>query len=348
MATRPTLDTVAARARVSRQTVSNVVNAPHLVTQETATRVRAAIDDLKYRPSRAARQLRTNRSMLLGLRLEPDRGGINGAVLDRFLHGVVEAAQAASYGVVVFTAHDDEAEIHSYEALLGSCEADGFLLTSTHRGDPRTSWLAERGVPFSTFGRPWGTADEHHSWVDVDGAAGVRAAVTHLVELGHRRVGFIGWPKGSGVGDDRRSGWSAAVRAAGLPADRSLQALVEDGVSQGRRAAERLLAHKTPPTALVCSSDSLALGAHAVDPAIAVTGFDDTPVARAVGLSSVAQPLVEAAAACVQQVLDVIHGRALASQQVLLPPTFTVRQPTVRQSTVRQSTTPAPAATGDR
>lgn len=337
MAPRPTLDSVAERARVSRQTVSNVVNSPHRVKGETATRVRAAIDELGYRPSRAARQMRTNRSMLLGLRLEPDRGGINGAVLDRFLHGVVDAAQEASYRVVIFTADDDEAELRSYAELLASSEADGFLLTSTHHGDPRTSWLSERGVPFSTFGRPWGAVNEHHSWVDVDGAAGTRAAVNHLVDLGHHRVGFIGWPEGSGVGDDRRSGWSKAVSAAGLSADLTLQALVEDGVSQGRSAAERLLAHRNPPTALVCSSDSLALGAHAIDPTIAVTGFDDTPVALAVGLSSVAQPLVEAAAACVQQVLDVINGRALASEQVLLPPTLTVRQ-----------STHAPALTGDR
>ena len=115
------------------------------------------------------------------------------------------------------------------------------------------------------------------------------------------------------------------------------QVLTEDGVTQGRHAAERLLAQGSPPTALVCCSDSLALGAHAIDPAVAVTGFDDTPVASAVGLSSVAQPLVEAAAACVEQVLDVIHGRAATAQQVMLPPTFTVRQ-----------STPAPALTADR
>jgi len=335
--TRPTLDSVAERAKVSRQTVSNVVNSPQRVRLDTAARVRAAIDELGYRPSRAARQMRTNRSMLLGLRLEPDRGGINGAVLDRFLHSVVDAAQAASYRVVVFTAADDEAEIHSYAELLASSEADGFLLTSTHHGDPRTSWLATRGVPFSTFGRPWGAVDEHHSWVDVDGAAGIRAAVEHLATLGHRRVGFIGWPEGSGVGDDRRAGWSTAARTAGLPVDRALQELVEDGVSQGRSAAQRMLGRSDPPTALVCSSDSLALGAHAVDPTVAVTGFDDTPVALAVGLSSVAQPLVEAAAVCVQQVLDVIDGRAIASQQVLLPPTFTLRH-----------STPGPAPTGNR
>ncbi len=335
MAVRATLDSVAKRAQVSRQTVSNVINSPHRVQADTARRVQQAIDQLGYQPSRAARQLRTRRSMLLGLRLEPDRGGINGALLDRFLHAVVDVAQRVSYRVVLFTADSDHDEIGSYTDLLASSELDGFLLTSTHHGDPRTSWLASRGIPFSTFGRPWGAVDQHHSWVDVDGAAGTRAAVEHLTSLGHRRIGFIGWPSGSGVGDDRRAGWESAVREARLPATRSLQAWVEDDVRAGRAAASSLLARPRPPTALVCASDSLALGAHDVDPTVAVIGFDDTPVARAVGLTSVAQPVVPAAAACFEQVLEVITGRARASQQLLLEPTLTVR-----------SSTPAAAPSG--
>ncbi len=335
MAVRATLDSVAVRARVSRQTVSNVLNAPHLVKADTARRVREAIDELGYTPSRAAQQLRTRRSMLLGLRLEPDHGGINGALLDRFLHAVVQAAQRASYRIVLFTADDDEAEIRSYADLLASSELDGFLLTSTHHGDPRTSWLADRHIPFSTFGRPWGEVDQRHSWVDVDGAAGTQAAVEHLVDLGHRRIGYVGWPSGSGVGDDRRSGWESACRAAGLPVHGTLQASVEDGVRAGREAAEALLVRAPAPTALVCASDSLALGAHAVDPAVAVVGFDDTPVARAVGLTSVAQPVLPAAEACLDQVLSVIAGTPTSPQRVLLRPTLTVR-----------SSTPAPLPPG--
>jgi len=325
VATRPTLSDVAERAQVSTQTVSNVMNAPHLVRPETADRVRAAIEDLGYRPSRAARQLRTRRSMLLGLRLEPDNGGINGSVLDRFLHAVVEAAQRANYHIVLFTAPDDAAEIDSYSELLATSELDGVLLTSTHHGDPRTAWLAERNIAFSTFGRPWGSVDAQHSWVDVDGAAGTRAAVEHLVALGHRRIGFVGWPPGSGVGDDRRAGWAAALDDAGLSATPELQTWTDDGVEAGRSATAELLSRPDPPTAVVCSSDSFALGAHALDPTLAVTGFDDTPVARAVGLTSVAQPLAAAASACLEQVLAVIAGHTEAPQHLLLPPILTVR-----------------------
>lgn len=334
MAARPTLESVALRAQVSRQTVSNVLNSPNIVSPNTADRVRQAIADLDYRPSRAARQLRTRRSMTLGLRLEPDRGGINGSVLDRFLHAVVAGAQAAAYRVLLYTAEDDVAEIAAYDDLLTGSDLDGFLLTSTHHGDPRTAWLALREIPFSTFGRPWGAPERRHSWVDVDGAAGSAAAVRHLRERGHRRIAFLGWPAGSGVGDDRRAGWAAAVAEAGI-ADPRLDGGVDDDVEAGRQVARDLLALSDPPTAVVCASDSLALGAYsAAAGRLSVTGFDDTPVARAVGLSSVTQPLAEAAQQCLRQVFDVIVDPHRPSRSSLLRPTLTLRastaQPPVR------------------
>ena len=150
---RPTLDSVAAHAGVSRQTVSNVLNNPDVVRTATLRRVRAAIDELGYRPSTAARQLRTRRSRTFGMRLEPVRDGVNGLVLDQFLHHLVEVAQDVGYRVQLFTAADDEAELATFSDLLVSSDLDGFLLTGTHHGDPRTAWLAVRGVPFVTFGR---------------------------------------------------------------------------------------------------------------------------------------------------------------------------------------------------
>lgn len=300
---RPTLESVAAHAAVSRQTVSNVLNAPHLVAPQTLDRVKDSISELRYRPHRAARQLRTRRSQVIGLRLEPVRDGINGAVLDRFLHALTERAQVGGYRIELFTADDDTGEITQYEDMLESTEVDAFVLTSTHAGDPRTRWLADRGVPFVTFGRPWGspTSVPDHPWVDVDGAAGTRAATTHLVEHGHRRIAYLGWPPGSGVGDDRRSGWRNTLVAEGLdgPDTDVIDVAVVDSVAEGVRATRKLLGLDRPPTAVVCASDSLALGAltatAARHTAIAIIGFDDTPVAAAVGLSSVAQPLDEVA-----------------------------------------------------
>jgi DNA-binding LacI/PurR family transcriptional regulator len=328
MSAKVTIATVARHARVSRQTVSNVINAPHLVREETRARVRAAIDELGYRASQAARQMRTGRSRLIAARIEPARDGINGSVFDRFLHGLTEAAALDGYRVVLYTAADDAGEIAACDELLASHDLDAFVLTSTHHGDPRTSWLAERGVPFVTFGRPWGdgaTGLPSHTWVDVDGRAGTAEATARLLAAGHRRVGFLGWPAGPGVGDDRRDGWAQTLAAAGVdPA--GLETSTEDQVTDGVRAARELLARPDPPTALVCVSDSLALGAMQGAPDVPVIGFDDTPVAHAVGLTSVSQPLAEAAAECMRLLVGLLDKpEAEEPAPVLLRPRLVVR-----------------------
>jgi DNA-binding LacI/PurR family transcriptional regulator len=316
-----TIATVAREAGVSRQTVSNVINAPEVVRAETRERVRDAIASLGYRVNQAARQMRTGRSRLLAVRIEPARDGINGSVLDRFLHGLTDAAALAGYRVMLYTAADDADEIATYDTLLSAYDLDGFVLTSTHHGDPRTSWLAQRDVPFVTFGRPWG-APETHSWVDVDNAAGTAAATRRLLDHGHTRIGFLGWPTGSGVGDARRDGWAQTMAAAGHPID-NLDRAVVDSVEAGAVAAGEL----NDATALVCASDSLALGALQADRGKAVIGFDDTAVARAIGLTSVSQPLAEAAASCMGLLVELLDGRAPSTPTtLLLPPSLVLRQ----------------------
>lgn len=344
-ATRPTLSDVAARASVSRQTVSNVLNAPHVVRPETLSRVRQAIDDLDYRPHLAARQLRTRRSRLLALRMEPLRDGINGVVLDRFLHALTEQAQTHGYQVLLFTARDDEGEVRGYEQLTATHEIDAFVLASTHHGDRRTAWLRERGLTFVTFGRPWGYEDAH-DWVDVDGSRGTAEAVAHLVRAGHRRIGFVGWPRGSGSGDDRRAGWARAMDEHGL-ATEGLDVEVDDGVDQGEAATDLLLGAPDAVTAVVCASDSLAVGALAAvrgrgllpGTDVGVVGFDDTVLATTLGLTSVAQPIDDVATACVRRLvtrLDPVLSRSPAltagAPTALLTPRLVVRGSSRRQA----------------
>ncbi len=362
MVEKATIATVAQQAQVSRQTVSNVLNAPHLVRGDTRERVLEAIDALGYRASQAARQMRTGRSRLVAVRIEPTHDGINGSVLDRFLHSLTETAAGAGYRVVLYTAAGDGDEIGTYEELLAAYQLDGFVLTSTHHGDSRIAWLADHDVPFVTFGRPWGaTPDDEprrHPWVDVDGAAGTAAATRHLLGQGHERIGFIGWPHGSGVGDDRRSGWSRTLEEAGH-FDVSLARGTPDGVDEGARAAADLLDQPRPPTAIVCASDSLALGAIRegnrprrlgadASERIAVTGFDDTPVAAAVGLTSVSQPLSSVAAECMTLLARLLAGGAAdqsttthnpgptgaTADHVLLAPDLVIRDPAFARLTV--------------
>src|SRR3954470_6357929 len=102
----PTLATVADEARVSRQTVSNALNSPELLRPDTLARVQEAIEALGYSPNRAARSLRTRTSHLIGLRVDPAVEDSANALMDRFVHSLVESTMVAGYHVLLFTAAD--------------------------------------------------------------------------------------------------------------------------------------------------------------------------------------------------------------------------------------------------
>jgi DNA-binding LacI/PurR family transcriptional regulator len=340
----PTVDDVAARAGVSRQTVSNVLNSPGIVKPETQERVRAAIDELGYRPHASARRLRTRQSGTIGFRVDPvAANGVSGSVLDRYLHALVEHADLRGLRVTLFAARDPEDELAHYARLRDGADIDAVVLTGTEYDDPRVAWLAQERIPFVAFGRPWGAEridDPDRRWVDVDGRAGLRAATEHLVGRGLRRIGYLGWPAGSGTGDDRRAGWEEAMTAAfGLDAAAlaSFTTVAEEGVPTGRVAIEQLLAAGSDLEGLVCASDSLGLGAmmavrEAGRPHFPVIGFDNTPVAKAVGLSSVDQRLDDVARATLELLLGpegsrvLPHSAAQGELHRLITPQLIVRR----------------------
>jgi DNA-binding LacI/PurR family transcriptional regulator len=331
-----TLATVAAAAGVSRQTVSNALNSPDLLRPDTLERVQQAIERLGYTPNRAARNLRTRSSQLVGLRLDPAVEGTASGLMDRFLHSLVESCKGAGLHVLLFTAEDVNDPLDGYDELLRSASVDAFVVTDTYRGNPQAAWLEERQVPFVAFGRPWTEPDATHPWVDVDGRAGVMLAVDHLVQRGHQRVAWVGWQKSSTIGEDRRSGWVDRMHEHGLPTSR-LSARGDDTIEFGRRATHALLDQDgEQPTAFVCVSDTVAMGVlQAVSERgrrpgpddLAVVGFDDSLAAQVVlpGLTSVRQPLEEVAVQIVRLLEDRLAMRSIERPHAVLTPELLVR-----------------------
>ncbi|WP_239456299.1 LacI family DNA-binding transcriptional regulator [Nocardioides solisilvae] len=328
----PTLADVAERAGVSRQTVSNALNNPHLLRPETLERVRAVVDELGYSPNRAARNLRTRHSHLVGLRFTPAQEGTANALMDRFLHKLVATSALHGYHVLLFS-DDDTEPLQAYDDLLRSTAVDAFVVTDTYLGAPQAAFLTQQRAPFVAFGRPWEDPSATHAWVDVDGAAGTALATDHLLDRGHTRVAWIGWRKDLFIGEDRRSGWVRAMRARGLPTT-GLASRVEDTVASGREAAAVLLA-EAAPTAFVCASDTLAMGVLQLlaerglvaGRDVAVVGFDDSQVAQVVpgGLTSVRPPLEQVAVEVVTALRRVLSTPPRANTGVLLSPTLEVR-----------------------
>ena len=332
----PTLATVAEEAGVSRQTVSNALNSPDLLRPDTLVRVQQAIERLGYSPNRAARSLRTRSSHLLGLRVDPAVEDSANALMDRFVHSLVESTEDAGYHVLLFTAGGDHEATDPYDELLRSAAVDAFVLTDTYRGNPHAAWLTRRGVPFVAFGRPWDDAGARHPWVDVDGRAGVVLAVDHLVERGHSRIAWVGWQRGSFIGEDRRSGWVERMHEHGLSTSRR-SARGDDTVEFGARAARALLdvSAEERPTAFLCASDTVAMGVLrslaelGLRPGrdLAVVGFDDSIAAQVStpALTSVRQPLEQVAVEVVRYLGELLAHRPIPQRGLVLTPTLSVR-----------------------
>ena len=329
---RPTIEDVAREAGVSRQTVSNVVNAPERVSDSTRTETEAAIERLGYRSNAIARNLRQRASRLIGYRVPAAQRGAIHPVLDGFLHALTVAARAEGNSVLLFVPDEsaDEATVH--EEMLRTSAVDGLVLSDTRRDDARIEFLARRELPFVCFGRS--ELDPAHPWVDVDGAAGTAAAVEHLTARGHRRIAFLGSSNDFGFASDRRRGYERGLEAAEIGIDAALAVGVADDV-EAAVASERLLAGENPPSAIVAATDALALGAYRGVRAagaevgaggVGVVGFDDTPMAALVSpsLSSVHQPLDEAARVLVRLLAERIRGKS--PDGVLLEPELVVRE----------------------
>lgn len=328
----PTLASVAAAAGVSRQTVSNALNNPSLLRPDTLHRVLAVIEEVGYAPNRAARQLRTRASHLIGLRFDPEQETVSSGVMDRFLHSLVETSAETGHHVLLFTG-DPSDPLDGYDACLRTAGVDAFVVTDTYAGTPQAALLSSRGVPFVTFGRPWESTTSDHAWVDVDGAAGARAATSHLVAQGHEQVAWLGWEAESRIGEDRRSGWAASAPA-GSPIRR-----ITDNVDAARMAAHELL-EDPAVTGFACVSDTVALGVlHAcaergLRPGadVGVTGFDDSAAASAVwpGLTSVRQPLEDVAVALVEVLQTVLSRAPYVADGRMLTPELVVRGSSTR------------------
>ena len=267
---------------------------------------------------------------MIGLRMAPAQEFTANAAMDRFVHALVEASREAGYHLLLFSAAPPSDLVRGYDDLLRSTAVDAFIVTDTYLGNPQAPWLSERRAPFVAFGRPWEDPEAAHPWVDVDGAAG--GSWRRPPDRARARADRLGrLDQGSCIGEDRRAGWSARC-AAGLSTDGL--ACRGDTVAVGREAARELL-DTARPSAIVCASDTVAVGVlhtlaeRGLRPGhdIAVVGFDDSQVAQVVpgGLTSVRQPLEEVAVELVRALEALLAAEPYDAAGVLLLPTLAVR-----------------------
>lgn len=314
---KPTRRDVAELAGVSTAVVSYVVNnGPKRVAPETAEKVRRAIEALGYRPNAVARSLKIGSIQTLGL-VVPDLSNPYFAAVAR----AVERAALAK-GFALLTASSD-LDVDLETAQLRVLEArgvDGVLLSSCAQG-PTLSGQAVPGLPMVFLDRSSGL---RIATVGVDSFQGAQAAVSHLIEHGHRRIGLIVGEDEYVVGDgDRISGWKAALAAAGLapgPVE-----LGDFSLRGGYLAGRKMLSRTDRPEAVFITSDQQAIGflraageaELRVPQDIAIASFDGIPESlfSTPALTTMAQPVAKMAEAAVALLTDGLSRSAEQSHQ---------------------------------
>lgn len=341
MPERVTIKDVAARAGVSYQTVSKVLNKQARVTPATEARIANAVKALRYVPDQRARNLRAQRSHLIGYSWRPEPPDRANPILDLFLQSMMATAQQTGYHLLPFPFPTEEGHIPAYRDLIQTGRVDGFILSGMEYHDPRIKFLQAEEFPFVAFGRSH--TSSNFPYVDVDGAEGLRLATRHLLEQGHERIAALAWPKSSRVGQDRLEGYVSAMREAGIAPKPNWLARGQGSVTFGHVSTLRWLnlAPAVRPTAIVAFSDAMAIGAmraihehgFRVGADIAVTGFDDSPMSQYLTppLTTLRQPVWQVGEKVIDILVGLLNDRPPSQTQILLPPQLIVRQSSLRQ-----------------
>ncbi|MET3805499.1 DNA-binding LacI/PurR family transcriptional regulator [Nakamurella sp. UYEF19] len=280
MSAKPTISDVAARAGVSKTLVSFVLNDRPGVSADARSRILQAVDDLEFRPSRAARALSSSKTSALGLVLarQPEMLRAD-PFFPPFIAGVEKVIAPADMALMLRFVPDAVAERAAYTELSHG-RADGVIVTDIRSDDPRPELLARLGLPAVTLNRP--APDSPAPAVCLDDTQGVREAVDHLIALGHRRIAHVGGPTEYLHADHRRRQWAETMAAAGLPSGSYVEA--DFTAAGGARATAQLLDGADPPTAILYASDLMAMAGMAeahrrgirIPDDLSVVGFDDS------------------------------------------------------------------------
>ena len=320
-----TIKDVARLAGVSPSTVSNALNDHSAkMTQQTADRIRSAIDTLGYVPHGLARQLKRGHASIIGV-LVPS---VANPFWGEFVRAIEEAALSLGFGVLVGSSDRSRDRERAYAEAMYQQGIRTLIFASSPLSLEHIASLTQRGLYIVTFDRRFHAGDfTNVDCVTVDNAKGAALATQHLIDLGHRRIGFLSGPIGTDSRKDRYDGYRNTLAAAGVVPQRAWVWETEGrqvgdfgdaaAADLGRAGAAELLGRPEPVTAIVTVNDMYALGAYAgvrarglkVGSDVSIVGFDDIVLAGLVepGLSTVRQPVRPMARTAVNRLISRLH-----------------------------------------
>ena len=326
---------VAARAGVSPSTVSRVISGSPRISQKTRERVFAVMKELDYHPNAIARSLVKQSSEALGI-LIPST--VEQFFLNPFfpevLRGITQVAQRTGYDLMLSTALHGLNDAERLERMIRSRRVDGVILLTSRVKDNLLPVLDANRIPAVLIGRPM--EETSVSWVNNDNVRAAYDITAHLLNLGHRRVGFIGGSQEFVVTIDRLNGYRMALEEFGIPFDPQLVVAGEFMEEVGYSGMMRLLALAERPGAVVASDDVLAFGAmraagelgYRIPEDMSIAGFNDIPLARLANppMTTVNVRIYELGQTAARLLIEQMENNTLQSRSVEIGHSLVVRR----------------------
>jgi len=324
-----TIRDVAEYARVGVGTVSRVLNDNPSVSDVTRQKVLAAIEALNYTPNPIARRLSLRKTLAIAVVVP----FFTRPAFTERLRGVEYALADSEYDLILFNVETTSKRDTYFQEVPRRERFDGLLIVSLSPRNGEVEHFLQAGVPTVLV-------DARHpgmSRVVIDDVAGGRLAMQHLIELGHRKIGFAGDrlenPFNFISSRDRYEGYRQALTEAGIPFRAEYHRQGEYGREQARQMARDMLALPDPPTAIFAASDTQAFGVLEaakdaglqVPEELSVIGYDDIEIAEYLHLTTIRQPLFASGVEGVELLLESIANPPSAPRRVLLPVELVVR-----------------------
>lgn len=324
-----TIRDVAERANVSISTVSRVINDTGYVSKETRVKVRKAMRELRYHPNEIARSLKRRHTRSIGLALTD----ISNPFFGEVAQAVEQEARERGYTLLYVSAGENIEQESACIDLFLEKQVDGIIWFAPRSEEKVKEVTVDRKMPVVVI-----TATPDHlnlNSVYVNDARGAFEAVSHLLRLGHRRIGYIAEPDQPGTSQERMKGYGWALKEYGIEQDPALIVRGTFREGSGSAAVLQLMGRPNPPTAIFAANDLMAIEAMhqlrtmgvRVPEEVAVVGFDDVKMSGLTGidLTTVAQPKQEMGRQAAALLIDSM-GAQRSVRQVILSPHLIIRK----------------------
>ena len=316
-----TIREVSKIAGVSVATVSRTLSMPDKVSLKTQEKVQSAIAQTNYKPNILARNFRTRKASTIVV-LVPD---IANPFFSRVIRGIEQAAQKLGYAVLLGDTQGLREREYTYANMVKTSQADGIIQLDCHM--PFADKEDARSFPIINICDCMKNTDI--PTIQLDNISAAKEMTEHLIQLGHQNIGIIHGPKDSVNTKDRIIGYKKAIRKKDLSFDQSIIIEGDYSVKSGSQAAYTLLKPTTPPTAIFCFNDEMAIGAiHQIKEMglkvpedISVAGFDDISFAEFCDppLTTVSQPAEDFGSRAMSMIYDVINDNEIGTTNIFLP-----------------------------